>query len=292
MIDQRRPGVAIAGHDVQNPFGQTGLAADFGKQQRGQRGVFGGFQHDRIACGQGGCHLPRQHQQGKIPRDHRAANPKRLHVWLLALQQLREAGVIVEMPRHQRHVDVTRLADRLAIVEGFQNRQQARMFLHQAGQRIKVLRAFVPRQARPFRLCAPGGAHGGVDIGNRALTDLRQYLAGCRVPAVKQRTGCHERAVDPMAELPVMPRDPGQRPGRGFRGGAIAHIVENLFNCHGLSHRVAVGGGIGAGDVVFQLALDIAQQAGGPKAEQIGVQPGLAQLILDQRQVNQRVLGL
>jgi hypothetical protein len=38
-----------------------------------------------------------------------------------------------------------------------------------------------------------------------------------------------------------------------------------------LSHRVSVGGRVVAGQVVFQLALDIAQQGRRPETEQIGL---------------------
>jgi hypothetical protein len=45
-----------------------------------------------------------------------------------ARQVLRPAGVIVEMPRDQRNVDVAALADRLAVVHGFQHGEQAACF--------------------------------------------------------------------------------------------------------------------------------------------------------------------
>ena len=44
-----------------------------------------------------------------------------------------------------------------------------------------------------------------------------------------------------------------------FRGGAIFHGVENLFDGHGLSNRVAVLRGVCAGHVVLELAFNIAQ---------------------------------
>ena len=98
--DQGRTGVAIAGDDVEHPFGQPRLTADLGKEQRGQGRVFGWLQHHRISCRQGRRDLPRQHQQRKVPRDHRPADAHGGKTWLLAVQKLGKARVIVEMPRH------------------------------------------------------------------------------------------------------------------------------------------------------------------------------------------------
>ena len=55
---------------------------------------------------------------------------------------------------------------------------------------------------------------------------------------------------------------------------------------------MAVAGGILARDMMFQLPFDIAQQRRRAKAEQIGLQPAIAQFVFDQRQIDQRVLGL
>ena len=59
-----------------------------------------------------------------------------------------------------------------------------------------------------------------------------------------------------------------------------------------LTNRVAVAGAVMAGDVVFELAFDVAEQGGRAEAEQFRLQPVAAQLVLHQGLVNQRVFGL
>ena len=63
----------------------------------------------------------------------------------LPLHELRPAGVVVEVPRHERHVDVARLADRLAVVERLEHGEQPAVLLHLPRERVEVPR---PRRAR------------------------------------------------------------------------------------------------------------------------------------------------
>ncbi len=114
--DQRRAGLAVAGDDVEQAPWQAGLAAEVGEQEGGERGPFGGFQDHGIAGGQRGGDLPGQHQEWEVPGDHRAADSVGGHAGEFGLHQLGEAGVVVEMARDQRHVDVAAFADRLAVV--------------------------------------------------------------------------------------------------------------------------------------------------------------------------------
>ena len=46
----------------------------------------------------------------------------------LLLEQLRPTGVVVEMPRDQRNIDVAALANGLAVVHGFENREKPECF--------------------------------------------------------------------------------------------------------------------------------------------------------------------
>ena len=46
----------------------------------------------------------------------------------ILVEELRPTRVVVEMPRHQRNVDVAALADGLAVVHGFQNGQSRECF--------------------------------------------------------------------------------------------------------------------------------------------------------------------
>ena len=67
--------LSIAGDDVHDTGWHASLGADFGKDHRGQRRVFGGFQNDCVTHGQRRRDLPCQHQQREIPRDDLPADP-------------------------------------------------------------------------------------------------------------------------------------------------------------------------------------------------------------------------
>ncbi len=71
---------------------------------------------------------------------------------------------MIEMAGDQRNVDVAQLADRLAVVDRFQNRQKALTLLHMARERIDMLRPLEPGERRPFRLSLPRRGDGGVDV--------------------------------------------------------------------------------------------------------------------------------
>ena len=150
-----------------------------------------------------------------------------------AAQQLGQTGVVIEMPGDQGHVDVARLADRFAVVQGFQNGEQAGLFLHKAGEGIQDLGALVAGQPRPFRLGAAGGGDGGVQIGGGALGDLGQHLAGGGVAGFKGLAGRGESAVDPVAEAALVLGQPGQSLGAAFGGGAVGHAVKDVADGHG-----------------------------------------------------------
>src|SRR5690606_19231686 len=57
------------------------------------------------------------------------------------------------------------------------------------------------------------------------------------------------------------------------------------------AQRMVLGIGVAPGDVVFELALDVAEQRGGANAEQVGLEPAVAKLLLHQGEPGERVLG-
>ncbi len=87
-----------------------------------------GFEHDGVAGGERRGDLPGQHQQREVPRDDLAADAVGHEAGELALEVLGPAGVVVEMPRDQRDIDVAALADRLAVVDGFEHGEEAACF--------------------------------------------------------------------------------------------------------------------------------------------------------------------
>ena len=228
---------AVAGDHVQHAGGQAGLRGQFGEQQGRQWREFGRFQYHGIAERQRRGDFPRQHQQREVPRHDLADHADRHLVGEFAFLQLRPAGMVIEVARHQRHVDIARFADRLAVVERFDHGEQAGVALHHARQGVQVAGARMAADGEPVFL---GGARGGnccVNVSLRALRDARQRLAGGRFIGVEQRAcrGGRERAVDEMAEAVAVARQPGARVGVAFRGRAVVHGVEVVFNAR-LAH--------------------------------------------------------
>ncbi len=122
MRDQRRAGRAIAGDDVDDARRQPRLDADRGEGERSQRRELGRLQHDCIAGRERRRDLPGEHQEGKIPRNDLPAHADRLRPRKLAVDQRGPTGVMVEMASDQGNVDVAQLADRLAVVDRFEDR--------------------------------------------------------------------------------------------------------------------------------------------------------------------------
>ena len=73
-VDEGRAGGAVAGDDVEDALGEARLAADLGEEEGGEGGVFGGFEDDGVAGGEGGGDLPGEHQEREVPGDDRAAD--------------------------------------------------------------------------------------------------------------------------------------------------------------------------------------------------------------------------
>jgi hypothetical protein len=155
-------------------------------------------------------------------------------------KKLRQARVVVEMPLRQGHVDVAALADRLAVVEGFQHREEAGMLLQKAGQRVEVFRALMcPERRAHFGKARAAAFDGGVDILRRALGDLGQRLAGGGVLRGEGLARAGEAAVDEMPEDGSPVGDPGADLGVAFGGGAVFHGVEDLAGGHPDRRRAA-----------------------------------------------------
>ena len=77
----------------------------------------------------------------------------------------------------QRHIDIARLADWLAVVEAFHHRQQTRVLLDVAGDGVEVAGALMRAQRRPGFVGGASGGDSGVDIGGGGIGGLRQGLA-------------------------------------------------------------------------------------------------------------------
>jgi hypothetical protein len=223
MLDDQRTCFAFAGHDVQHARRQAGSSGQFGKQERRQRGEFGGLEDHGIAQRQCWRDLPGEHQQRKIPRDDLADHTNRHMVGEFAFLQLRPACVMVEMPGGERHVDVARLANRLAVVDRLDHGQQPAVALDHPGKRIEMPRPLVAGKLRPLHLGLAGGRDRCIDIVPGADCELGEIAAGRRLMGDKGLVagGRPEFAIDEMTEHAVVALDPAARFGIGFGGGAV-----------------------------------------------------------------------
>ena len=183
MLDDQLADRAIAGNDVDDTGRQPGPVGELGEQQCRQAGVFGRLQHHCVTRGQRRCQFPSQHQQGEIPGNDLAGNAQRLLAGELVFEQLGPAGVVVKMASHQGHVDIAAFANRLAVVQRLEHRQQAGLALHHAGQGIERPGP-AAAQPGPGRLRFPGCRHGALDVGLRGLGDLGELFVTGRIMAI------------------------------------------------------------------------------------------------------------
>ena len=131
LVDPRvrhegRPGDrACAGEDVDDPGRQVGLLDDLGEQKGAERGRRGGLEDTGVPRRQGRGELPRRHHQGEVPGDDLAGDAERGGTGPESgvLELVGPARVVEEMGGGERHVDVARLADRLAVVHGSPGRR-------------------------------------------------------------------------------------------------------------------------------------------------------------------------
>ncbi|CAB4925832.1 unannotated protein [freshwater metagenome] len=233
VLDDRPAGVAGAGHDVDHARGQVGLLADLREQQRGQRGGLGRLEDDGVARRQGRGHLPGQHHQREVPRDDlaghavRAGGGAQAHV----VELVGPPCVVEEVRRGQGHVDVARLGDRLAVVQGLQDRELPGPLLQQAGDPEQVLAAVGRAHRAPDPGERPaGGADGAVDVGVGAHRDLAEHLLGRRVDRLQGGAlAGGELAVDEQAVAGLQVHD---RAGLGG-GGVLEEAHQSTLTWSG-----------------------------------------------------------
>ena len=192
VVDQRGPGLARAGDDVDDARRQVGLLADLGEQQGGQRCRLRRLQHHGVAAGQRRRDLPRQHEQREVPRDHLAGDSQRLRIRAESrvAQLVGPAGVVEEVGRGEGDVDVPALADRLAVVDRLQHGQFARSLGHDPGDPVEVLGPLGARHPGPATVGRPRGGDGGIHVLRTRLGDVGQLALGRGVHRGEVLPGC------------------------------------------------------------------------------------------------------
>src|SRR5205814_8854707 len=109
--------------------------------------------------------LPRQHQEREVPRNNLSDDADAAVTGKLRVEQLGPAGVVVEMPRDERDVDVSRLANRLPVVHALENGEETRVLPDAARKRVEPACSRVCRQALPRWKGRACRGYGSVDIG-------------------------------------------------------------------------------------------------------------------------------
>jgi len=136
------------------------------------------------------------------------------------------------MALHQWDVDITAFADRLAVVQSFQNREEAAVLLQQAGNGVEIFGTAMTAQAFPFGLGFARSFDGGIDLVLRCLRQVGESLAVGGVLGLEVLAWCGPVTVDEVAKGRALIDNPGQRISCAFGGGAVIHGFEDLFNGH------------------------------------------------------------
>src|SRR5204863_9855577 len=89
--------------------------------------------------------------------------------------------MMIKMPRYQRNIDIAAFTNGLAVVQCFEDREPARMFLHLPGQRIEIAGARVRSERLPCWQRTPCSFHRSIHIRGRSLRHYRESFTGGRI---------------------------------------------------------------------------------------------------------------
>ena len=233
MGRQQCTGRTVSGQDIDYAGRKSDLCADLREEECGQGSVFGRLEHNGVAHRQCGRDLPGQHQQREIPRNDLSYDSDRFVFREFGGHQLRPTGVMIEVTGDERNVDVARLADRFAVVERFENREQTGMFLNLSGEGIEIAGAPMRAQVPPSCLRVARGRHGGIHVCRSCLRDRCEHAACRRIECLEalSRRARAPLTGDKQPEGAVMLRDPCIRRGCALGSGAIIHRLKYLRHC-------------------------------------------------------------
>src|SRR5262249_55497380 len=147
------------------------------------------------------------------------------------------AGVMIEVSRDQRDIDIAALADGLAIVQRLQNREAARVLLYLAREGVEIARPGVRADLLPMRKRFAGSADSSVYVLCVALGDAGELLAGRGIVGVEIFAG-HGRyplAADEVPEAALVTVEPGECLLGVLEGCSVFHGGEFGGDAHQLS---------------------------------------------------------
>ena len=212
MLDQSvARDMAEPGNHVDHARRKARLDNQIGQPQRGDRRLFGGFEHQRTARRERRSNLQRGHQQREIPRHDLAADADRFLDGIaehrarrhrigrggFARDFTRPAGHEAQLADRAGNVDGARHGLGLAVVDRFEFGKFVGMRFEQVGEPVDDPFAGHRRQARPAPV-VKGGARSGncaVDIGGGRIDHMRHDPSGRGVFDFDQRTMAR---IDPL----------------------------------------------------------------------------------------------
>jgi len=215
VFDEVRARLSGPRDDVHHPGWQIRLLDHLCEQERGERRRLRRLQDDRVPRRERGCDLPRGHQQGEVPRDDLTRHADRLGraVREGVVELVRPAGVVEEVRRGERQVDVARLLDRLAAVHRLEHGELACALLELARDPVQVLGAFAPGELAPPILGGLArGPDGQVDVLGAGVGDLGERLLGRGADRLEPRPalGIDELPADEQAVARIELDDVGR----------------------------------------------------------------------------------
>ncbi len=227
------------------PSGNSGFLENLGQMHRGDAGGLGRLQHAGVPAGEGGRELPRRHQKREIPRNDLPRDAERLRrpAGKRVAQLIRPAGVVEEVRRHQRQIDVAAFLDRLAAIHRLHDGQLARLLLDQPRDAVEILPALATRHFAPDVLVSRARRlHGTIDIMRVALGDLGQLLfrRGIDGGEILPRMRRDEFAVDEVL-IARLELDVIVRLRRGRIGPLVAKAERALVWRQGYAGRMGEG---------------------------------------------------
>src|SRR6202035_254627 len=164
-----------------------------GELERRQRRVRGRLVDYGVAAGEGRGDLPQRLDEGEVPGGDGGDHPDRLAQRVgedegaadrqgLAGHLVGPAGEVAQGVDGRRDVDVARLEDRLAVVEGLQERELVDARLQGVGDLPQQAPALAGGELLPIaRERRLGGGDGAVDVGSSRRGDGADHLLGRRV---------------------------------------------------------------------------------------------------------------
>ena len=208
---------SVAGNDVDDSGGEADLVHQLGDAKGAHRCEIRRLHHNRVACRQRRAHLPAAEHERKVPRHDLADDAERLRRHVVQescihrnngpLELVGHATEVAEGCSGAGHVEVARVADRVAGVAGFQHRQVVDVRFNRIGELEEESTAIHGRHPTPAVLRGCRSRYGAINIGRLRFSHLRQQGTIMRIEDINRGAveRVNELTVDEQACLHGVP---------------------------------------------------------------------------------------